>query len=236
MQLFINNWAAALTAPATASAVQLLVEPELAAKLVGLGGGDYYLLTLALVDAGGIETAWEPVRVTAAASGELTVVRGQEGAVALDWELGAHISARVTAGSLEELRGSVGPAGPAGPVGATGATGAAGATGASGISSVVAEPTTGRALGLTDAGKYIRFTNAGASTATVEPQASVAWEADTEIQVRRAAAESLTLTAGSGVTINAPSGGTLVLTNAMSVTLKRVGADDWDVIGQTVAA
>jgi len=38
------------------------------------------------------------------------------------------------------------------------------------------------------------------------------------------------------VTLNAPSGGTLVLTNNMTVTLKRVAANVWDVIGQTVAA
>lgn len=45
-----------------------------------------------------------------------------------------------------------------------------------------------------------------------------------------------TLTPGAGVTLNPPSGGTLVMTNGMSVTLKRVAVDVWDVIGQTVAA
>lgn len=100
---------------------------------------------------------------------------------------------------------------------------------------VITESTTARALALTDAGAYIRHTNASASTCTVPPQSSVAWAADTEIHIRRAAAGNLTLTPGAGVTLNAPSGGTLVMTNAMSVTLKRVGADVWDVIGQTVA-
>ncbi len=38
------------------------------------------------------------------------------------------------------------------------------------------------------------------------------------------------------LTLNAPSGGTLVMTDRMSVTLKRVASDVWDVIGQTVAA
>lgn len=101
---------------------------------------------------------------------------------------------------------------------------------------VVTETSTARTLTLTDAGAYIRHINAGASTVTVPPQASVTWVADTEIHIRRAAAANLTLTPGSGVTLNAPSGGTLVLSNAMSVTLKRVAADVWDVIGQTVAA
>lgn len=108
--------------------------------------------------------------------------------------------------------------------------------GGSSIAPVVTESTTARVLALTDSGAYIRHTNASASTATVPPQSSVAWLADTEIHIRRAAAGNLTLTPGGGVTLNAPSGGTLVMTNAMSVTLKRVASDVWDVIGQTVAA
>lgn len=101
---------------------------------------------------------------------------------------------------------------------------------------VITEDTTARVLALTDGAAYIRHTNASASTVTIPPQSSVVWLADTEIHIRRAAAGNLTLTPGSGVTLNAPSGGTLVLTNGMSVTLKRVVADVWDVIGQTVAA
>lgn len=89
---------------------------------------------------------------------------------------------------------------------------------------------------LSDAGQYLRFTNASASTYTVAPQASVVWPDNAEITIRRAAAGNLTLTPGSGVTLNAPSGGTLVLTNNMTVTLKRVATNVWDVIGQTVAA
>ena len=100
----------------------------------------------------------------------------------------------------------------------------------------ITESTTARNASLTDVGNYIRHTNASASTLTIPPQSSVAWPDHAEIHVRRAAAGNLTLTPGSGVTLNAPSGGTLVMTNAMTVTLKRVAADVWDVIGQTVAA
>jgi hypothetical protein len=102
-------------------------------------------------------------------------------------------------------------------------------------SPVITESTTARTLGLTGAGAYIRFTNAAASTCTVAPQASVVWLGNTEISVRCAGAGGLTLAPGAGVTLNAPSGGTLVMTNAMSVTLKRVASDAWDVVGQTVA-
>ena len=104
------------------------------------------------------------------------------------------------------------------------------------LGATITESTTARNAALTDVGNYLRHTNASASTLTIPPQSSVAWPADAEIHVRRAAAGNLTLTPGSGVTLNAPSGGTLVLTNNMTVTLKRVASNVWDVIGQTVAA
>lgn len=104
------------------------------------------------------------------------------------------------------------------------------------LGATITESTTSRTAALTGIGNYIRFTNASASAFTIPPQSSVAWPDDAEIHVRRAAAGNLTLTPGSGVTLNAPSGGTLVMTNAMTVTLKRVAADVWDVIGQTVPA
>jgi hypothetical protein len=113
---------------------------------------------------------------------------------------------------------------------------AAAGGGGSTFAPVIIESTTARTLALADAGAFIRHTNASASTVTVAPQSSVAWAASTEVYIRRAAAGNLTLTPGSGVTLNAPSGGTLVLTSGMSVGLKRVAENVWDVIGQTVAA
>ena len=102
MQLFLNNWNAALTAPATSGDVTLSIEPGQAAKLVGLGSGGYYVLTLVeLVD--DIETGWEIVKVTAAVGGTLTVERQQEGTAQAAWSVGAVISARATAGSLSNL-------------------------------------------------------------------------------------------------------------------------------------
>lgn len=103
MQRFINNWSAVLAAPLTVSAVSLSVPLADAAKLIGLGSGDYYLLTLAEVNQAGQEVAWEVVKVTATADGALTVVRGIEGA-ARAWPVGAAVSGRVTAGTLASLR------------------------------------------------------------------------------------------------------------------------------------
>jgi hypothetical protein len=104
------------------------------------------------------------------------------------------------------------------------------------IPTVVSKTATAQTSLLADAGQYLRFTNTSASTYTVAPQASVAWADNTEIHIRRAANANLTLAAGSGVTLNAPSGGSLVMTDRMTVTLKRIASNVWDVIGQTVAA
>lgn len=92
-----------------------------------------------------------------------------------------------------------------------------------------------RSLGLNDLGEYLRSTSATAVSLTVPPQATVAWPDNAEIHLRVAGAGAVTLVAGAGVTLNAPSGGTLVLNQRMSVTLKLVASNEWDVVGQTVA-
>lgn len=101
---------------------------------------------------------------------------------------------------------------------------------------VVTEAGTARTSLLSDAGSYLRFTSTSTKAYTVEPQASVAWVADSEIHGRNAGASNLTLTPGSGVTLNAPFGGTLVIPTGGSFTLKRAAENVWDVIGQTEAA
>ncbi len=100
-------------------------------------------------------------------------------------------------------------------------------------SAVVGTATT-RTLALTDAWNYLRPNTTGAITLTVPTNTSVAFEIGTEITIR--ALGNVTLAAASGVTLNAPSGGTLNMTARMTVTLKKVGTNEWDVIGQTVAA
>lgn len=100
--------------------------------------------------------------------------------------------------------------------------------------SSIVSTATSRTLALTDAWNYVRPNTTGAVTLTVPTNASVAFDIGTEITVR--ALGNVTLAAASGVTLNAPSGGTLSMTARMTVTLKKVTADQWDVIGQTVAA
>ena len=101
-------------------------------------------------------------------------------------------------------------------------------------SPVITESGAARVSALIDAGSYIRFTNTGAKTYTIQPQASVAWVANTEIRGRNAAATNLTLTPGSGVTLNAPYAGTLQVPPSGWFMLKRVASNVWDVSGQTV--
>ncbi len=93
---------------------------------------------------------------------------------------------------------------------------------------------TSRTLALTDAWNYVRPGTTSAVTLTIPTNASVAFEIGTEITVR--ALGNVTLAAANGVTLNPPSGGTLSMTARMTVTLKKVATDVWDVIGQTVAA
>ncbi|MNZ22486.1 hypothetical protein D3C78_395780 [compost metagenome] len=408
MQLFINNWASRLASPLASASLTMLVPAEDAARLVGLGSGDHYLLTLAAVDVAGVETAHEIVKVTADVSGSLTIERAQEGTTAAEWPISTIIEARLTAGGISAIRdagmpgdlaavatsgdytdlinkppipstavevgaipsaekgaalgvatldagskiplaqlpaaaitdtfvvnteaamlaldaqvgdvairpditssfilqvvpasvlgnwqqiitpsiGGGAPVGSATPqalgaastgvsgnasredhvhpmpsadaVGADAEGAAASAqahavqrdnhTGEQAISTVtglqaaldkatfapvITEATTARASAIGDAGSYIRFTNTGAKTYTVQPQASVAWVADSEIHGRNVGASSLTLTPGSGVTLNAPFGGTLVVPPGGSFTLKRGAENVWDVLGQTVAA
>lgn len=93
---------------------------------------------------------------------------------------------------------------------------------------------TSRTLALTDAWNYLRPSTTGGITLTVPTNAVAAFDVGTEITVR--ALGNVTLAAASGVTLNAPSGGTLGMTARMTVTLKKVATNEWDVVGQTVAA
>lgn len=87
-----------------------------------------------------------------------------------------------------------------------------------------------------DQGRYIRLTNALAKTVTVDPEATTALPDNGEWHFRNAGAGDATFAPGSGVAINAPNGGTLVVPENGTVTLKRVVADEFDLLGQTVSA
>jgi hypothetical protein len=101
---------------------------------------------------------------------------------------------------------------------------------------VVTESGTAADLSPANAGKYQRWTNASAKTLTVEPEATTEQPVDGEWHIRNVGAANLTFAEGAGVTINEPYGGTLVVPSGGTVTLKRVAADTYDLLGVTVPA
>ncbi|OQR35922.1 hypothetical protein BWR15_06230 [Pseudomonas sp. T] len=102
MQRFINNWETVLLQPLGAAGQTLQLDPAAASRLIGLGSGDFYLLTLCTLDSLGNETAWEVVRAMSVEGGAVAVSRAWEGE-ALDLVAGSIVSARVTAASLTQL-------------------------------------------------------------------------------------------------------------------------------------
>lgn len=104
MLMFVNNWSATLQAGLSAGATQLQVPASLAARLVGLGSGATYRLTLVELSSAGEEIGWEIVTASANTAGLLTVMRAEENTVARDWPAGTKLSARLTAGALNDLQ------------------------------------------------------------------------------------------------------------------------------------
>ncbi len=86
-----------------------------------------------------------------------------------------------------------------------------------------------------DVGAYQRFTATTAKTLTVRPDGTHALPADGEWHIRNAGAGTLTIVAGSGVTINSPAGGSLNVPPGGTVTLKRVALNELDLLGLTDA-
>lgn len=87
-----------------------------------------------------------------------------------------------------------------------------------------------------DNGKYIRLTDATSKTITVQDEADQALPANGEWHFRNVGAGDATFVEDTAVTINPPYGGTLVMPQHATATLKRVTADEFDLIGVTVPA
>ncbi len=80
-----------------------------------------------------------------------------------------------------------------------------------------------------DATKYLRFTATTAKTATFNTTLAAS-----EWHLRNVGANNLTIIAGSGATVTAPYGGSLVLAPGMTATVKKVSSTAFDVFGQTL--
>ncbi len=94
---------------------------------------------------------------------------------------------------------------------------------------VVTEATTSRQLVIQDTGRYIRLTNVAGCNIIVPEQAVVNWQDAPVIRFRVATAGAITLTPGSGVTINNAAGISTV-TEHDNFSLKRVNNNEWDLI------
>lgn len=81
-------------------------------------------------------------------------------------------------------------------------------------------------LVLTDAGKQVTMTNASASTLTVPPNSSVAFDVGVRIIVIQLGAGSVTLTAGSGVTVSSAST-SLAMTQYQTAELIKQATNSW---------
>jgi hypothetical protein len=84
------------------------------------------------------------------------------------------------------------------------------------------------------AGRYTRFTAVTTKTVNIRPEADEALPSDAEWHFKNVGAGNLLLSAVSGVTINAPASGSLIVPPGGVVTLKRTSADNFDLFGTTI--
>ena len=81
-------------------------------------------------------------------------------------------------------------------------------------------------LVLTDDGRLINMTVASANTLTIPPNSSVAFPIGTQILINQSGAGQTTITAGSGVTVNATPGLKLRVQNSLATCIK-IATDTW---------
>ncbi len=103
MALKITNNAFA-TVPAAVTSIQtaLTVSSGQGARFPSLGGSDYFYATL--VDVSG---NYEIVKVTARTDDAMTVVRGQEGTLAIPFPANSRLELRVTAENIDVMNQDV---------------------------------------------------------------------------------------------------------------------------------
>lgn len=199
-------------------------------------------------------TNYEIVHVTAhtAAATTATILRGQEGSTARAWVEGAPWFHGLTVADAVQFAGVTVQDENANV--ATAVTQidfqGAGVTATSGTGEVVvtipgggantktinAQTGTAYTLALTDGGfdKFLTMTNAAASTLTVPPNSSVAFPVGTVVEGAQLGAGQVTLTQGTGVTINATPG-LKVAAQYGSFALLKTGTDTWLAMGRLAA-
>lgn len=94
-----------------------------------------------------------------------------------------------------------------------------------------AQTGTSYTLVLADVAKVVTLSNAAAITLTVPPESSVAWPAGTTIVLAQLGAGTVTVAAGSGVTINSVSSNLDISDQYGVATLLKTGTDTWLLFG-----
>lgn len=101
---------------------------------------------------------------------------------------------------------------------------------------IVTDATTAKTLALSDIGGYIRMTSGAANTITVPPNASVAFSIGTTINGVQAGAGKTSIAAGSGVTVNKPTGyNAACRAQGSAWGLVKVATNEWDLFGDLEA-
>lgn len=117
-------------------------------------------------------------------------------------------------------------------VGNGGIFGSSGPVGQATPAALVTETGASRAMATTDSTRYVRFTGTGAKTCTFNVAGGFINPEEYHI-ANRAATGNLTLS-GTGIALNAPKSGTLILEPGDTVTVKFVSATVADVFGGTL--
>lgn len=116
----------------------------------------------------------------------------------------------------------------------TASAAAAAATGAQANFPPVNDASSNYNVDAEDWNDYRRMTDTSAKTVTVRPNATHAIPANYQQHFRNSGDGDLTFVEGSGVTINAPYLGSLVVPPSGAVTLKWVATDEYDLVGETL--
>lgn len=103
MQLWANNAKSTLAVAIDDTDTTISIQPGDGALFPTLSGGDFFKATLYQISSGQ-EVNHEIVKVTANSSDDFTVVRAQEGTVALSFDVDDPIALRLTAGDVSEFR------------------------------------------------------------------------------------------------------------------------------------
>jgi hypothetical protein len=102
---------------------------------------------------------------------------------------------------------------------------------ATGEMATVTLSATAYTVGANDSMTYFRCTATAGCVVTIAPNATVAVPLDSEIRFRQCASGAVSFIAGSGVTLNIPTGATAATTKIGDVAfLKQVATDVWDLV------